>query len=158
MVYLVISDLHVPVRQPSVPGVILELIHEVDGVISLGDYVDMNTVFLIQQNSKKFFGVHGNMDDYDVKDYLPDKKLIILAGRVVGLCHGWGSPWGIRKRILNSFAEKPQVIIYGHTHVPDNSIENGVMFLNPGFTMIGGTYGLLEINDNGELNFEVHKV
>jgi len=158
VIYLIISDLHVPTRQSSIPKIILELLDEVDGVIALGDFVSLDTVLLIQQSAKKFFGVHGNMDDYDVKNYLSDRKLIMLAGKTIGLCHGWGSPWGIRKRLLSSFNEKPQVIIYGHTHIPDNSVKDGVLFLNPGFAMTGGTYGLLKIKDNDELYFEVHKI
>ena len=157
MTYLVISDLHIPKRQPEIPKVLLKILNRVDGVLALGDFVNLDTVLLLQQSTRNFFAVHGNMDHYDVKDYLPDKKLILLSGLNIGLCHGWGSPVGIRKKILDSFDNKPQVVLYGHTHIPDKTVENDVLFLNPGYAMYGGTYGLLKIK-NGDLNFEVYKI
>lgn len=157
MIYLVISDLHVPTRQSEIPGIFLEILDEVDGVIALGDFVNLDTVLFFQQSTRNFFAVHGNMDEYDVKNYLPDRKLVLISGLTVGLCHGWGSPYGIRRRIVELFKEKPQLILYGHTHVPDETSENGILFLNPGSAMKGGSYGLLKI-ENTEVNFEVKKI
>ena len=69
--FLVISDTHVPIYQRDVPGVIYDIARSVDGVLALGDFVDLDTVLALEAVSKVFHGVHGNMDQIDVKEYLP---------------------------------------------------------------------------------------
>jgi len=154
--FLVVSDTHVPTRNRDLPKRVIELMDECDGIIALGDYVSMNVVALFNSH-RIFYGVHGNMDEPDVKAYLPQIKRVRLEGVDVGLCHGWGPPWGIKERILNLFQEKPQVVIFGHTHTPCDEVFGGVRFLNPGPAEPGGTLGVLMVKE-GRLTFEIEKL
>ncbi|MCD6442388.1 MAG: YfcE family phosphodiesterase [Thermotogae bacterium] len=157
MRFVVLSDTHIPRYQREIPSLILKEIERSDGVIALGDFTNLETVLFLERSSKRFFGVHGNMDDYDVKEYLSFKKIVVLEGLTLGLCHGWGPPSDIRERIYDVFQEKPKLILYGHTHTPDLSEFRGVSFLNPGTATKGGTFGILDLKD-GEYNFQVVEI
>lgn len=155
--YLVMSDTHIPTRQEELPDIIFKELENCEGVIALGDFVDIDTVMILKKTAKNFYGVHGNMDFPDVKDYLPFSTLLQIEGVTLGLCHGWGAPWGIRKRILSHFKEKPDIILFGHTHEFEDSVENGVRFLNPGTATKGGTFGIL-IVDGRNVKFDLKKI
>ena len=151
---VVLSDTHIPRYQREIPSVVLKEIENSDGVMALGDFTNLETVLLLERSSKRFFGVHGNMDDYDVKEYLSFKKIVVLEGLTLGLCHGWGAPFDIKERIYDLFSEKPQIILYGHTHTPDFSRFRDVVFINPGTSTRGGSFGILVLKD-GKFDFEV---
>lgn len=76
--------------------------------------------------------VKGNMDLPEIAGKLPEKKLIEVAGRIIGITHGGGPPNGIRKRIQVGFELKPDIIVYGHTHEAFKGYEDGIFFFNPG--------------------------
>jgi putative phosphoesterase len=44
-----------------------------------------------------------------------------------------------------ALARGAQVVLYGHTHVPDTRYENGLYLLNPGSIAHRGTYGVVDI-------------
>ncbi len=157
--FLVLSDTHVPVYQRDLPKIVYDLAPSMDGVIALGDFVDLDTVLTLQSISKEFHGVFGNVDRYEVKMHLPEYKIILVEKLTIALIHGWGPPWDLRERILEklSFDRSIDVIIYGHTHEPFDGMESGKRFLNPGTATPGGTYAVMEINGD-ELIFDVKKV
>jgi predicted phosphodiesterase len=39
-----------------------------------------------------------------------------------------------------------QVVLYGHTHIPDVRCEDGLYLLNPGSIARKGTYGVVDID------------
>ncbi|ANQ53721.1 phosphodiesterase [Thermosipho sp. 1063] len=153
MKFLVISDLHIPTRNREIHPKIVELSKELDGVFALGDFVDLNTVLYLQSLNRNFYAVFGNMDDYDVKDYLPAQRVVKIGRYVIGLTHGSGSHIRIPERIVNWFDDDVDVILFGHSHVPEDRIFRGKRFINPGTAM--ETYGIMEIGDT--LKFEVFK-
>ncbi len=154
--FLVVSDIHVPRYQRDVPERFYRLSKEVDGIIALGDYVTLDTVLTLQAIAKAFYGVHGNADRIDVKEYLPDSKVIVIENLTIALTHGWGPPWDLRERIYKKFIDVPDidVFLYGHTHEAFDGFENGKRFLNPGAAIPGGTYAIMTIVGS-DLEFEI---
>jgi putative phosphoesterase len=58
--------------------------------------------------------------------------------------------------------EKPDIIIFGHSHVPKNEYIDGTLFFNPGSvtdTVYAPyrSYGIIEI-DKGEIKAEIYKI
>ncbi len=155
--FLVVSDLHVPVYQRDIPKKIYEIAKEVDGIIALGDYVDYDTVLTLETISKVFHGVYGNMDHIDVKNYLPERKVIAIENLTVALIHGSGAPYDLVSRLYKKFIDISgvNVVLYGHTHVPSHEFYGGIAFLNPGTATPGGTYGILEVHGS-EYSFKVY--
>ncbi len=145
---LLISDLHVPTRLATLPKELLHLAQKVDSVFVAGDFVDLQTVLALQNASRQFYAVHGNMDDIEVKDYLPSKMLFQIEQLKIGMCHGWGSPQQIRERILSTIHEKPDILFYGHTHKIDDSFLGSVRFINPGSFCDDRSFALVELCGN----------
>ena len=97
--------------------------------------------------------VCGNMDDHEVAQAIPQIRVIPAAGKRVVLIHGWGSRDGLEQRILGQFqTDRPDLIVYGHSHVPFWGKVDGVHMFNPGSASLSrdkgnGTVGLIEIVD-----------
>jgi predicted phosphodiesterase len=73
------------------------------------------------------------MDPKEIRDELPDKTVVEVEGRRIGVIHpSWGGPsWGIEEVIAREF-DQVDLIIFGHTHDVCNRNIGGVVFLNPG--------------------------
>jgi uncharacterized protein len=99
--------------------------------------------------------VRGNMDEFNIKSILSDKRVEVIEGKRIGIIHGRGSPNGIENLVLKEFQDV-DVIVFGHSHVPLNTIREGVMLFNPGSYrgtyMHPGTIGIMEI-DHDDIRF-----
>jgi hypothetical protein len=145
----VISDTHLKNVNPQLMDIYQDYLSDVDMIIHAGDLVSDEIVDFLSK--KPLHIVHGNMDNFDIKEKFPKKKLIEVSGFRLGLIHGWGSPFGIERKLRSEFNDV-HVIIYGHSHRPANHIDKGVIFFNPGtaagFSMSGShSIGILDITD-----------
>ncbi|MEB3844568.1 MAG: metallophosphoesterase [Desulfurococcales archaeon] len=76
---------------------------------------------------------------------------VALAGRKILLLHGFGSP-DMTRKIVYSLARGGEwdLILYGHTHIPDAKIIGGTLVYNPG-ELAGAlnkpTLGLIDLDD-----------
>lgn len=125
----VISDTHIPVRSPVLPPRVFEIFTGVEQILHAGD-IENERVLDELAAVAPVLAVAGNMDAN--LGHLPYKQELCLAGRCVGLIHGFGFP---RERIREKLSEEfkhAQIVVYGHTHQPFWGQENGVWFMNPG--------------------------
>lgn len=136
----VLSDTHARSWAEISPQ-ILEAFREVDLIIHAGDFVTKE-VFDGLRQLKEVKAVRGNMDSYELWEMLPEKEVLQIEGKHIGLIHGWGSPYGIEHRVRQEFGEV-DIIIYGHSHVAQNKVIDGILFFNPGPGQ--KSFGLLEI-------------
>ena len=148
----VISDTHMPTRASSLPKKIFEYFKDTDLILHAGDLETLKVLDDLKKINENIVAVHGNMDPDNVAKKLPLKLTIKINNFKIGLAHGYGPLEGIRHRILKEFNEKPDCIVFGHTHQPFNEIENNILFFNPGsptdtiFTAIN-SIGILKINN-----------
>ena len=157
----VLSDTHVPHRTSSVPQAVYNDFHQrkVDYVFHLGDFISFKVYEDLIDNfgKERVFAVRGNMDfDSKLRDNLPEKIELEIAGHKALLLHGMGGPNMIVRRLIKKFDllnSDYDIIIFGHTHRPVNEIHNGILFFNPGtttpidnkFTVVS-SYGFLHIS------------
>ena len=153
MKIIVLSDIHYPHRLKKLPD-FTKLLDKSDYVFCLGDYTSMDVIDLISASAFNAEFVYGNMDEEYIRNYYPQTKIIRLFGKKIGLIHGWGPPWGLRKKIVPVFQEKPDIIFYGHTHIFYDGIQNGIRFINPG-AFCDGHY--IEINFSLD-TFKIYKM
>jgi len=102
---------------------------EVDVILHAGDHVhpDLDSCFY----PLPWYGVCGNMDS--PHGSLPPQRIVKLADTQIGMVHGWGTPNGIEKRVLNSFsANDIDVLVFGHSHRPVCRKVGSVLLFNPG--------------------------
>jgi putative phosphoesterase len=148
----ILSDSHVN-KISDLPKKALEILKNVDLIIHAGDYYDKTLVDELKKLAN-FEGVSGNMDPKNVKNSLPEIKILELKGFKIGVTHPFegGAPYDLVERIREKF-KQIDVIVYGHSHVPMNERIDGVLFFNPG-SITGRwpakhkTIGILEIEKN----------
>jgi putative phosphoesterase len=136
----VLSDSHVSSFDQLHEKILLALA-DVDLIIHAGDFVAKDVLDGLKQLGE-LKAVRGNMDSDELKEILPEKELLEIEGRKIGIIHGWGSPHGIDDRVGNVFSGV-DIIIYGHSHYSQNETKNSVLFFNPG--QARNSFGILTI-------------
>ena len=87
----------------------------------------------------------------DFRSGEPAVRLILIAGKLVMICHGHtlGVKTNLSMLLREALEQKADAVLFGHTHTPFVDIRNGVVMLNPG--SIGSysraTYGTLTFRD-----------
>jgi putative phosphoesterase len=147
----VLSDSHVA-SFDQLNNRIITALAEVDLIVHAGDFVAKDVLDGLKQ-LREVRAVRGNMDSDEIKEILPEKELLEIEGRKIGIIHGWGSPYGIDDRVGNVFG-RVGIIIFGHSHYPQNETKNGVLFFNPG--QARNSFGILTIG--AEVSGEIIKL
>ena len=136
----VVSDTHLT-SFAQVPDRILLALAEVDLIIHAGDFVARDVLDGLKRLGE-VKAVRGNMDSEELKRILPEKELLWIEGKRIGITHGSGSPYGIDDRVGRMF-EDVDVIVFGHSHQSQNEIKKGILFFNPG--QARNSFGILTV-------------
>jgi uncharacterized protein len=76
--------------------------------------------------------VAGNCDGFDVRHWgAHDEATVELGGVRIGMVHDSGERAGRRRRMRARFPDA-RVVVYGHSHLPWNEDEDGLLLFNPG--------------------------
>ncbi len=156
----IVSDTHIGQRLGNLPPVFYNLIDKPDVIIHAGDFTNVETLKEIQGLAESFYGVVGNMDNSQIGNMLPKENRFELNGVTFGLIHGWGAAGGLQDRVFEHFKDdKPQIIIFGHSHVPLQQKRGNTLLLNPGCVSGNlfsnkGSLVLMELSENGEFEIE----
>ncbi len=145
---IVLSDTHL--RSPEkIPRTVLREMEAADRVIHCGDF---RHAPILEHLRHRFplEAVRGNRDDPDIRQELPEQKVIELEGNRVGITHGWGSPIGLHRRVRARF-QGVSLVLFGHSHIPCHKVLDGTVLFNPGTLTalplnFRRTYGRIEIN------------
>ena len=155
MKIIVLADTHIPERALDLPKQIYDDLKDSDLILHAGDIISLEFLKKLEKFGK-VQAVQGNMDEAALKDKLPLKEIIRVAKFTIGLTHGWGSPFGLLEQVHKEFLkEKPDVIIFGHSHKSLNIHKDGVLFFNPGsptdkIFSDTNSYGIITIGESIE--------
>ena len=159
----VISDTHLTRDNFELPDKLVKELKKCDLIIHAGDLVDACVLDALNKLSK-VCAVCGNMDSHNVRIQLKIKETINAENKKICVMHGYGHP----DRLINIlkdelFSEKPDIIIFGHSHAPKNEYIDGVLFFNPGSvtdTVYAPyrSYGIIEISKAGDIKAEIRKL
>jgi len=113
---------------------ILELFDGVSNIIHAGDVVDAGILAQLE-GIAPVIAVSGNIDGSDLVERLPRE----VAGEIGGVRFAVGHK---RKRLMKRLAAgklvveppdmPPDLVVYGHEHVPSAQWLDGTLYLNPG--------------------------
>lgn len=143
----VLADTHAD-KLEYLPSKVIDLLPEVDLIIHAGDFTDLQLLTDLKQ-LKEVKAVHGNMDSRELKSVLPIKEIVETNDKRIGITHGWGAPWGIEERVRKVFESDPNdVIVYGHSHRPQNKVIKSILFFNPGEAV--DSFGIITINGDAK--------
>jgi putative phosphoesterase len=140
---VVLADTHVN-KLEYLPKKIIDALSTVDLIIHAGDFTDVQLLNELKQlNEVK--AVHGNMDSRELKSVLPIKEIVETKDKRIGITHGSGAPCRIEERVRKVFeSDRIDIIVYGHSHRPQNKVINDVLFFNPG--KAADSFGILTID------------
>jgi len=141
----VLSDTHAH-SFAEIPDRIITTLAEVDMIIHAGDFTSKAVLDGLKQLGE-VKAVWGNMDPNELRQILPAAELLIVSGKRIGITHGPGGPFEIKNRVRRMFNDV-DVIVYGHTHQPQNEIIGGILFFNPGRAR--NSFGILSIGEKVE--------
>lgn len=126
----IISDTHIPKVASGLPGELLKGLEGADMILHAGDLVEM-AILEELRSVAPVAAVCGNMDLPEVKAVLPDRRVLEVEGKRIGLTHGWGPPMGIERRVLSKF-RGVDAVVFGHTHKALVERRKGILLINPG--------------------------
>lgn len=111
----IISDTHSVINNK-----IFSLFKGVDMILHAGDIGD-NNVLIQLESVARTVAVYGNTDDFNIRKKLKVQEIIIFQGFKINLSHN------------EVFDTKDfDMIIKGHTHIPQILFDDKTLFINPG--------------------------
>jgi putative phosphoesterase len=147
---LVLADTHIRRgRSRRLPDVVYDQLARADAVLHAGDLVEPD---LLDELSG-FAPVHavlGN-NDSELVGRLDETAVVTLGGVRVAMIHDSGARVGRERRMARRFPGA-QVIVYGHSHAPDDRPGlDGQLLFNPGSpterrAQPSHTFGVLELD------------
>jgi putative phosphoesterase len=159
-----VSDTHVPSSLARLPATLLDRLdrESVDAILHAGDIVRLNVIEELNRIATTT-AVAGNMDPPEVTETLPDRAILRLGGRTIGLQHGH-QRHALQDRYIGLGYDTPEmdlfyqamatqlpdaeIIVFGHFHVPVVKRWNDRLFVNPGSvapTNGRSTFALLDL-------------
>ena len=126
-------------------------------ILHLGDH-DRDCSVIEQKHPEiPLRAVRGNCDR---SSYGLDTDEFTIDGKHFFMTHGniFGVKTGLTSIINNACLRGADVLLFGHTHTPHYSINEGISVINPGSIGMGGkTYAVLELR-NGVVTCEFMRI
>lgn len=143
MKILVFSDSH-GVLEPMLS---LTAEHSPQLIIHLGDGAGDIKRLKKELPGIPVINVRGNCDSLST---LPEREITELLGHRLFLTHGhrYSVKYGTDSLLTAAMCAGADIVMYGHTHIPDCRQENGLLILNPGSIGYNRSFALLELEEN----------
>ncbi|MGB3412530.1 MAG: metallophosphoesterase family protein [Microthrixaceae bacterium] len=148
---LVLADTHIrPSSSRDLPDEVWDAAERADVILHAGDVLTSDLLVRLAELAP-VHAVLGN-NDVTLSPDLPETLSMDLGGVRVAMLHDSGTRVGRHARLYRRFPEA-QVVVYGHSHLPDDSEgEAGQRIFNPGSCTERRraphrTYGWLELAD-----------
>ncbi len=125
---VVLADTHIPRRAKKLPGALSPHLERADLILHAGDLMDPALLDTLADYAP-VRAVRGNLDPPEAA--LPETLEFKFGGVNIAMIHDSGSKKGRQNRMKRRFPEA-RVVVFGHSHIPWKTDEDGLMLLNPG--------------------------
>lgn len=148
----VISDTHLSARVQKLPDALIAGLQGVELILHAGDWVSEHIVDLVEEIAP-CESVAGNNDGQEIIERFGTKKIVTVGRYRIGLIHGDGFRKTTEERAREAFREEqPDIVIFGHSHIPYKQTVNGMLIFNPGSPTDKRrqprySYGIIELGD-----------
>ncbi len=127
----VIADTHMPKGKRALPAECVARIRAADALIHAGDFSAASVLAELRELCPVVLGVHGNVDDAELRRELPETLSLEVGGRTVAIIHDAGPRQGRLNRLRARFPEA-DAVVFGHSHLPLREEDGGIQIFNPG--------------------------
>jgi len=131
MVIAVVSDTHLPRGARRLPEACVERLRAADLIVHAGDLTAVAFLDELRAFGPPVVAVAGNVDEPALQAVLPARTEVDAGGLRIGVVHDAGRRAGREARLVAAFPGCAAVV-YGHSHVPQVELHDGVWILNPG--------------------------
>lgn len=155
MLLAVISDTHLDRPTDWFRAFFEEHLLAADALIHCGDTTGKALHDYMALNHPNFHGVAGNCCDWRIGQELPVMLRLNLAGKAVGVAHGWGEKPSLPARLPEAFGPGFDLILFGHTHRQTKLQFGDTLVVNPG-SLSGDKPGMAFVRLGDEIDVEFH--
>ncbi len=127
----VIADTHMPKGSRRLPDDCVAELRSADLIVHAGDFSTAAVLRELEQHDRLVVGVHGNVDDEELRAELPERAEFESEGATIGLIHDAGPRKGRLARLRAQFPDA-DAVIFGHSHLPLHEERDGFQIFNPG--------------------------
>jgi uncharacterized protein len=131
MLVAVISDTHRPRGSRRLPERCVELLRSADLILHAGDVSSLSAFEEFRALGPPVHAVRGNVDEPALAAALPERLEAEVGAVRIGLVHDAGPRTGREARLRSGFP-RCGAVVYGHSHLPQVELVEGVWILNPG--------------------------
>jgi putative phosphoesterase len=129
---VITSDTHLPARARDLPAQLWAAVGAADVVVHAGDWVSVAALDALEARAARLIGVYGNNDGPALRARLPEVARADLDGLRLAVVHETGPAAGRERRCAARFPDV-DVLVFGHSHIPWDSVAPGrLRLLNPG--------------------------
>jgi putative phosphoesterase len=153
----VLSDTHLEGDTRKLKKLLLGPLGEAEVLLHCGDHASLAVVeYLTHIEPRPYYGVRGNMDQGQLAEHLPIKRILTLGGVTIGMVHGWGEGIDLQERVGEAFSELPDILLFGHSHRPLIAKIGETLLVNPGspFSPRSSKFGSVALIELAETEIE----
>jgi putative phosphoesterase len=127
---VVIADTHLPRGGRELSRDCVQVLDSADLILHAGDVTAVDVLERLRRLAP-LHAVQGNMDDPELRRALPRRLTVEVEGLTIGMVHVPGPADGRAERLAGAFPGC-DVVVYGHTHVPELTRHRDTWIVNPG--------------------------
>jgi putative phosphoesterase len=131
VVVAVISDTHLPRATRRIPPACVASMRASDLILHAGDFTYPEVLEELESLGPPVAGVHGNIDVAELRERLPEARIVNAGGAKIAMVHDAGPSKGRLERMRARFPEA-DAVVFGHSHIPLHEERDGFQIFNPG--------------------------
>jgi hypothetical protein len=128
----IVSDTHLPRGRRRIPDECWRELAAAELIMHAGDFSAAEVLDDLEALGPPVVAVHGNVDSPELRERLPEARLIDAAGARIAVVHDAGPAKGRLNRVRLRFPEA-DAVVFGHSHIPLHETDaDGFQIFNPG--------------------------
>ncbi len=111
---------------------ILKIFSDVDQIFHAGDIGNIEILETLKSIAP-VKAIYGNVDAPNLRQILPPRLTAVVEELTVLMIHDIGTPQHfLASQLFSQIKPTPDIVIFGHTHVPYWEFQEGILLINPG--------------------------
>jgi putative phosphoesterase len=127
----VIADTHMPRGRRRLPEACVARLRAADMILHAGDVATLAALRELESLGPPVAAVRGNVDSAEVREHLPEDRVVEADGSRVAVVHDAGPARGRLARLRRRYPDV-DAVVFGHSHIPLHEADDGFEIFNPG--------------------------